>query len=248
MSGDSDRPALILVGHGSARHPDSARPIHDLAATLRASGRFAEVTAAFMKQAPFLAPPETLVQARRVVVVPIFAGTGYYTDTLIPRAMKLDGPRTLRDGRVILYTPPAGGHPRMPALLCRRAALAAAAAGMEPADTALILVAHGSGRPGGAGETPRRIEAAITEMGVFAETHLVFLEQAPFATGWRDLTPRRQVVALPLLVARGTHASEDIPPLFQASAADPGRRIALAAGLGEEPDLADIVLDLAGGD
>ena len=233
--------ALVLVGHGSARHPDGALPVLALAEEIRHRGLFAEVTAVFMKQPPGVAQAEQMVSARIVYVVPVFAGQGYYTDELIPREMRLDGPMTCRDGRVFHYTPPAGTHADIPDLLVRRAETVAAGAGMDPAKAALLLIAHGSKRPGGAGATPRSIAAAVAAMNRFAEVGLVFLEQDPPARDWREVVTAHDVVALPLLVAQGTHASQDIPPLF-AGVTD--RRVALGTGLGGERELVDVVLDL----
>lgn len=241
--------SVILVGHGSARHPESAQPIRDLAAALKRSHGW-DTHAVFMKQAPFLDQAFERVAAPVVVVVPVFAGKGYYTDQLIPRAMTLTGPITRRDGRVIHYTPPAGTHPRIPGLMACRAAGVAQQSGSAFEECALLLLAHGSARPGGSGETPRAIADAIRAMDCFAEVALAFLEQEPFATNWPALVTRREVVALPLLVAQGMHASQDIPPLFglQSGQTGPveahGHRIRLAAGLGAEPELVDIVAEM----
>ncbi|MBF0325270.1 MAG: hypothetical protein HQL42_09365 [Alphaproteobacteria bacterium] len=247
----SPGPAILLVGHGSARHPDSAAPILALARALQQRGAWSDVQAAFMKQDPGLDGALDRLTASEVVVVPVFAGKGYYTDTLIPRALGLDGPVTRKDGRVLRLTEPAGGHPRIPDLMAARALAVAEAAGLTGAETSLLLIAHGSSRPGGAGDTPRAIAAAITRTNRFAEVALAFLEQAPFAADWPDLVAGRQVVALPLLVAQGMHASQDIPPLFGLVSGQTGpveshgRIVRLASGLGAEPDLIDIIAEMA---
>ncbi len=243
--------ALVLVGHGSTRHPDGAAPILALAEDIRRRRLFAEVVAVFMKQTPPLAAAEAMVKAARLVVVPVFAGKGYYTDELIPREMRLTGRVTDRDGRRIIYTEAAGTHPRIPALLLGRAETVAAAAGFVARESTLLLIAHGSSRPGGAGETPRAIAAALAALGGFKEVALVFLEQEPEAARWRDLVNCRDVVALPLLVAQGMHASRDIPPLFGLETGETGpkechgHRVALAGGLGAEPDLVEVIVEMA---
>lgn len=242
--------ALVLVGHGSARHPDGAVPVLALAEAIRRRGLFAEVEAVFMKQPPMLAEAEIMTRAATVFVVPVFAGKGYYTDTLIPREMKLTGPVTERDGRRFIYTAPAGTHPMIPGVLACRAEGVATAMGMEASKTTLLVIAHGSSKPGGAGDTPRAIVAAMTAMKRFAEVVLVFLEQAPLADSWPTLVNCRNVVALPLLVAQGMHASQDIPPLFGLKAGDRGpieshgHKVVLGTGLGAEPDLEDIILQM----
>ena len=245
--------ALVLVGHGSGNYPDAANPILALAESIRKRRLFAEVAAVFMKQEPPLSSALSLVKARTVYVVPVFAGRGYYTGTLIPREIGLSGPVTERDGRRVIYTEPAGTHPRLPGLLACRADGVAQGCGWAAKDTSLLLIAHGSARPGGAGETPRAIASALGTMNHFAEVALAFLEQEPFARHWPDMVLGKQVVALPLLVAQGMHAGRDIPPLFGLAQGESGpvtshgRRVALATGLGAEPDLEEIILDLVKG-
>jgi sirohydrochlorin cobaltochelatase len=240
--------AIILVGHGSARHPESAAPIHALAEALKARFATTEVAAVFMKQAPHLDQALDLVAAKRVVVVPVFAGRGYYTDVLIPREMGLDGPITRRQGREILYTEAAGCDPRIPGLMACRADGVVRSAGIDPTSASLLLIAHGSARPGGSGETPKAIAAAIAAMNHFAETRLAFLEQAPYARDWPQLvTGTGELVVLPLLVAQGMHASQDIPPLFGLTPGQTGpvtihgKSVRMAMNLGAEPELVEII-------
>lgn len=245
--------ALVLVGHGSGNYPDAAKPILALAESIRTRRLFAEVAAVFMKQDPPLSSALSLVKARTVYVVPVFAGRGYYTGTLIPHEIGLTGQVTERDGRRVIYTEPAGTHPRLPGLLACRADGVARSCGWEPGETSLLLIAHGSARPGGAGETPRAIASALSAMNCFAEVELVFLEQEPLARDWPGMVREKRVVALPLLVAQGMHAGRDIPPLFGLRQGETGpvdcegRRVALATGLGAEPELEEIILDLVRG-
>ncbi|EME70126.1 hypothetical protein H261_09984 [Paramagnetospirillum caucaseum] len=245
--------ALVLVGHGSGNYPDAARPILALAESIRRRRLFAEVAAVFMKQNPPLAAALSLVASPTVYVVPVFAGRGFYTGTLIPREIGLTGQVTERGDRRVIYTEPAGTHPRLPGLLACRADGVSRGCGWSPADTSLLLIAHGSARPGGAGETPRAIAAALEGMAHFAEVRLTFLEQEPFAGQWPEMVRGRRVVALPLLVAQGMHAGRDIPPLFGLAQGETGpvtshgRQVALGTGLGAEPELEEIILDLVRG-
>jgi len=245
--------ALVLVGHGSGNYPDAAKPILALAESIRARKLFDQVAAVFMKQDPPLSAALSLVEAQTVYVVPVFAGRGYYTGTLIPREIGLTGQVTERGGRRVIYTEPAGTHPRLPGLLACRADGVARSCGWEPKETSLLLIAHGSARPGGAGETPRAITTALGALTHFAEVELVFLEQEPFARDWPGMVQGKHVVALPLLVAQGMHAGRDIPPLFGLTQGETGpvqcqgRRVALATGLGAEPELEEIILDLVRG-
>ncbi|KIM00594.1 hypothetical protein CCC_03196 [Paramagnetospirillum magnetotacticum MS-1] len=245
--------ALILVGHGSGNYPDAAKPIQVLAESIRGRGLFAEVAAVFMKQNPPLSAALSLVSAQTVYVIPVFAGRGYYTGTLIPREIGLTGQVTQIGNRRVIYNEPAGTHPRLPGLLACRADGVARACGWAPTKSSLLLIAHGSARPGGAGETPRAIAAALGAMNHFAEVELGFLEQEPFAQTWPEMIKGDRVVALPLLVAQGMHAGRDIPPLFGLKQGETGpvesrgRQVTLATGLGAEPELEEIILDLVRG-
>ncbi len=228
---------LILIGHGSARHPHSGQPLHALARAMEDLGPWT-ARAAFMKQSP--SPAQVLAQMTtdRVVVVPVFAGQGYYTDTLVPAAVP--APPDKR----ILFTPPVGCHPLIPDLLARRGETVAIQAGLDPHRTSLLMIAHGSSRPGGSGQTARGIATAIDALNRFGQVVLTFLEQSPLATDWPMLVNQPHVVALPLLIAQGTHASQDIPALFPPSAAGTPP-VHLALELGAEPDLAAIIAAMA---
>jgi sirohydrochlorin cobaltochelatase len=105
-----------------------------------------------------------------------------------------------------------------------------------PGECSLLLIGHGSGRPGGAAVTPERIAAAIRQDGRFAEVATAYLEQAPFAQGWRSLVGRPRVLVAPLLLSQGLHARQDLPALFGADAV-------LCPLLGNEPALVELVLD-----
>lgn len=230
------RIALLLVGHGSADTPLAGRPILELADLIRARNRFDDVAVCFMKQEPWAEGALDRLSSTQVIVVPVFAGRGHYTDTLVPAALKLAG----RPG--VIVTAPVGAHPAIPTLLAARARSVAKAAGLDSLRAGLLLIAHGSSRTASAGETPRTIAQAIEAAGGFAQVALAFLEQEPRAESWPDLIATPDVVVLPLLMAQGAHASRDIPALF---ADAKGRRILIAVGQGVEAELADIVIAMA---
>src|SRR5467141_509493 len=91
--------ALLIVGHGSTVNPDSSAPTLAHAAEIRRRNIFGDVTCCFWKEEPslrdaiFLFNPETI---REVYVVPNFISEGYFTETVIPRELELNGPITKR--------------------------------------------------------------------------------------------------------------------------------------------------------
>ncbi len=117
--------ALLIVAHGSTVNPDSSAPTLAHAAEIRRRKIFAEVECGFWKEEPslrdalFLFDPESI---REVCVVPNFISEGYFTQTVIPRELELNGATTKRpSGQTWKYCQPVGNHPAMTELLLKRA-------------------------------------------------------------------------------------------------------------------------------
>lgn len=227
---------LLLIGHGSAGRP---LPFGALAAELRARAGYDEVACAFVKQGPSLSDALSLVAARHVDVLPMFLGSGHYTETVIPQALGLAGSVTTQSGRTITLLPPAGHHPRMPEAVAGCAVAAAQDAGYAPTATSLLLVAHGS-RRGDGSVAARGIAATIATSRRFAEVGLAFLEEAPHLEQWRQLVHGRDVLVQPLMMAAGVHLERDIPALLSLKPGE-NRRIAVAPPLGDGAGLAELV-------
>src|SRR4029453_12365117 len=138
--------ALLIVAHGSTVNPDSSAPTLEHAVEIRRREVFANVGCAFWKEEPslrdalFLFDPETI---REVYVVPNFISEGYFTQTVVPRELELNGRITKRStGQIWKYCEPVGNHPMMTDLLLHRALHIAP--DIDPAETSLLIVAHGT--------------------------------------------------------------------------------------------------------
>lgn len=239
--------ALLLVAHGSSRLTTGREPTARLAEVIRERHLFAEVEACFWKEPPF--PSLDLVRAPLVYVIPNFAGEGTYTRRLIPQKLGLAGPVTEVAGRRIVYGPPVGCHPGLPALLRRRAEDLCAANRLDPATVALLIIGHGSRQPGAAGGTPEAVARTIRAAGVFAEVATSYIEQEPHVADWPRLVGAPVVIAAPWLIAEGMHASQDLPPLFGLATPSGGpslvadRRVWLLGGIGRAPEVVTMILD-----
>lgn len=125
--GDEAEPrdaALVVIGHGTDRHPASAETTLRLASRLRRRARFAEVLCGFLDQEPRIDRVVAEARARAVVLVPYFLAEGMHTRETIPELLALEGGRTERGGRVLLYARPVGTLPYVARLaldLARRA-------------------------------------------------------------------------------------------------------------------------------
>jgi sirohydrochlorin cobaltochelatase len=208
--------ALLVVGHGSTVNPDSSAPTLAHAAEIRRRNIFGDVTCCFWKEEPslrdaiFLFDPETI---REVYVVPNFISEGYFTQTVIPRELELNGPITKRaSGQLWKYCEPVGNHPMMTELLLQRARTIAP--GVPETETSLLIVAHGTNLNDNSAVAAKREADKIRALGHYAKVLNVYMEEAPLVSDWKKLTKTPNVVVVPFFVSDGLHSYEDIPVLL----------------------------------
>lgn len=225
MTSDRANSALLIVAHGSTVNPDSSAPTLAHAAEIRRRKIFADVGCAFWKEEPslrdalFLFDPESI---REVCVVPNFISEGYFTQTVIPRELELNGPTTKRgSGQIWKYCQPVGNHPAVTELLLKRAS--EIAPDLDPAETSLLIVAHGTDLNENSAVAAKREVEKIRALGNFAEVLNVYMEEPPLVSDWRKLTKTRNVVVVPFFISDGLHSYEDIPVLLGIPSCHPER-------------------------
>jgi len=211
-----DKTALLIVAHGSTVNPDSSAPTLAHAAEIRRQKMFAAVECAFWKEEPslrdalFLFDPESV---REVFVVPNFISEGYFTQTVVPRELELNGPITKRsNGQIWRYCEPVGNHPLMTELLLKRAHEIAPDA--APAQTSMLIVAHGTDLNENSAVAAKREAEKIRALGKYAVVLNVYMEEQPFVSDWCKLTTTPNVVVVPFFISDGLHSYEDIPRLL----------------------------------
>jgi sirohydrochlorin cobaltochelatase len=273
----SDDSALLIVAHGSTVNPDSSAPTLAHAAEIRCRKIFADVGCAFWKEEPslrdaiFLFDPESL---REVYVVPNFISEGYFTQMVVPRELELNGRITRRaSGQVWKYCEPAGNHASMTDLLLQRAL--EVAPGVGPAQTTLLIVAHGTDLNENSAAAAKREAEKIRALGKYAAVLNVYMEEPPLVSDWQKLTKTQNVVVVPFFISDGLHSYEDIPMLLgiasgrsthlrQATARQAtalrgsrgevfrrnpykidGRSLFYAPSIGTDPGFADIIVEQA---
>jgi len=275
MTNDRANSALLIVGHGSTVNPDSSAPTLADAAEIRRRKIFADVGCAFWKEEPslrdalFLFDPESI---REVFVVPNFISEGYFTQTVVPRELELNGRITKRsNGQVWKYCEPVGNHPLMTELLLKRAR--DIAPDVDPAETSFMIVAHGTDLNENSAVAAKREAEKIRALGKYATVLNVYMEEPPLVSDWRKLTKTRNVVVVPFFISDGLHSYEDIPVLLgiavaagvdrgRPGSAPPatargeifrhnpyridGRSLFYAPSIGTDPGFADIIIEQAG--
>ncbi|MFZ9920525.1 MAG: CbiX/SirB N-terminal domain-containing protein [Terrimicrobiaceae bacterium] len=259
---DFGRCALVIAGHGSTLNPDSSSPTLEHARRIREMRIFAEVAVCFWKEEPGFAEALRMIDSETVFVVPNFISEGYFTRTVIPREMGLDGPTTRRDGRLIHYCEPAGNHPMMTSLLIRQAM--ATAPSVNPAKTSLFIVGHGTGLDEKSAAAARFQADCISSTGEYAEVFPAYMEEEPFISDWHKIASMPNVVVVPFFISDGLHSYQDIPVLLgicektgpSASQAgvfleNPhhlhGRSLFYSNAIGSAPEFAGILVDQARG-
>jgi sirohydrochlorin cobaltochelatase len=263
----------LIVAHGSTVNPDSSAPTLAHAAEIRRRKIFAGVECAFWKEEPslrdaiFSFDPESI---REVCVVPNFISEGYFTQTVVPRELELNGPITKRaNGQIWKYCEPVGNHRMMTELLLKRAQEVAPEA--PPAETSLLIVAHGTDLNENSAVAAKREAEKIRVLGKYAAVLNVYMEEPPVVSNWRKLTKTQNVVVVPFFISDGLHSYEDIPRLLGIVDAAPSPRsshecatrrrvhdifrrnpykmddrdLFYAPSIGTDPGFADIILEQA---
>ena len=218
--------ALLIVAHGSTVNPDSSAPTLAHAAEIRRRRIFAEVECAFWKEEPslrdaiFLFDPESIGE---VYVVPNFISEGYFTQTVVPRELELNGRITKRpNGQIWKYCDPVGNHPMVTDLLLRRAH--EIAPGIPESETTLLIAAHGTDLNENSAVAAKREAEKIRALGRYAAVLNVYMEESPLVSDWQKLTKTRNVVVVPFFISDGLHSYEDIPVLLGIVVAAGGER------------------------
>jgi sirohydrochlorin cobaltochelatase len=250
--------ALVLVGHGSTLNPDSSAPTHAHARSLRMRGFFREVLSCFWKEEPSMREVWRMIESKTIYVVPVFISEGYFTQTVIPRELELEGRLTFRDGKKIYYCDPVGSHPRMTDVLLHRAR--EVAPGVSPEVTSLFIVGHGTDLNDNSAKAAKQQAAQIRAMGEYGQVVSAYMEEPPLVAEWHKISQQPNVVIVPFFIADGLHSVQDIPVLLgieretrpAASQAgvfrrNPyllhGKKLFYASAIGTEPMIAEVILD-----
>ena len=255
--------ALLIVGHGSTVNPESSAPTLAHAAEIRRRNLFAEVQCAFWKEEPSLRDarivfdPETI---REVCVVPNFISEGYFTQTVIPRELDLNGQITKRvNGQTWYYGEPVGNHPLMTDLLVQRAR--EIAPGIAEVEASLLIVAHGTDLNENSAVAAKREAGKIRALNRYANVLNVYMDEQPLVSDWQLLTSTPNVIVVPFFISDGLHSYEDIPALLgiadeRSTSKDSkvfrrepyridDRSLFYASSIGTDPRIADIIVEQA---
>ncbi|MCA1296771.1 CbiX/SirB N-terminal domain-containing protein [Stappia indica] len=196
------RRAAVIVAHGSPKDPEpQERALTALAA--RVATRVPGLTVRGATLAADGALEAALDGLDAPLVYPFFMADGWFTRKQLPRRLAAAGQNGAR------CLAPFGADPALIDLLVRTALDTARAAGLSPANTTLVLAAHGSGRHSSSDVTAHDSARALSARGHFRQVVTGFIEQPPFLA---DVTRRAgPALCLPFFSLRAGHVLDDIP-------------------------------------
>jgi sirohydrochlorin ferrochelatase len=223
--------ALVLGAHGIRGGVGVAA---EHAGRIAARGLFAAVHACALKGAPGLNQVVAAVHAPELVFAPLLMAEGY---TLQAMLAKLE--RVLEPPRRATICKPLGVHPGLAGMIATKAQALCASKAWRPAETALLIVGHGTERHADSGATAHRHARQIAAAGIFAEVATGFLDEAPRIPEALAALRAPRCVAVGLFVDAGEHGEEDIPALL----APAGARAIYAGPIGPDPLITELILD-----
>ena len=264
--------ALLLVGHGSTQSADSAAPVFQHAAELRRRRLFSRVAEGFWKQEPEVLRVLPRLAEGRIFVAPLFISEGYFSENIIPAALGFSLSSQSVSTRVrfqgsqsLFYCRPVGSHPSMTKVLLARASQVLEGFPFPRAprtnDTTLFIAGHGTEKDAQSRQAIDRQVELIRHQNIFAAVEPIFLDEEPRIATCYQTARTRNIVVVPFFISEGLHVGEDIPVLLgepehrvkerrergQAPWRNPTEKQAkllwLAASVGTEPLLADVILE-----
>ena len=238
---------LILLGHGSSKHPDSSRSVREHAEILSQTDCFAEVRCAFLKEEPLIENALDEVGEEQVIIVPDFLAEGYFTRQVVPAKL---GDK-LRSAN-ICCTPPVGTHPMMAEIINDMAREVLGDWTVE--QTSLLVVGHGSGKNPCSKQSLLGHLQEVRNNTDFAQVADLWLEELPLVSSWKEVATQRHIIVIPYLLNDGQHGGWDIPAELGLSLDQQihgqthdveSHQIRLTPALGTSPRFAEVISQLA---
>jgi sirohydrochlorin ferrochelatase len=218
-----DRQTALLVAHGQPSAPAPAE-----AALARLAGQVAALLPKWLVRSAARAMEGSLERQIRdgMIVLPFFMSRGWFADQVLPRR--------LGDAAHVM-APPFGLDPALPELAARALRDGFAARGWQPAESSVLLAAHGSARGPRAAEAAEDFAAALRGALPGTEVRTGYVEQAPFLADAAAPCGARSL-CLPFFALSGFHVRDDLSAALQ-EAAYPGAVLPALGALDGVPQL-----------
>ena len=228
-----DRTALLLAAHGERMPGAGNESVFRIARALFDRGLAAEVAVGFINGLPTIRNALEGLTARRIIVFPLFASSGYFTRDRLVQLLDEANHQT----REIRVLSPLGLDPGLPDVVVALARQTARKQGVAPGACTVICLAHGSRRNSASREATELIARKIESKGLFLGVRIALLEERPFLAE-AAASVEGPAIVVGLFSGEGMHGARDAPRLT----AELGRDDIVFAGvIGGAPGIEDLV-------
>jgi sirohydrochlorin cobaltochelatase len=199
-------PGLLLAAHGERRADADNGGVVRLARSLADKGFAAEVAFGFIKDSPTVDEAIGALSSRDVIVYPLFLSDGYFTRVALPRLV--EEARHQDAGRVIRTLLPLGLEPALADVIADESVAAAHSRTNLPAETSIVLLAHGSKKDQASRVAAERLAGHIRQRQSFCDTRIALLEESPSLTEAIE-GMSGPIVVVGLFAGEGMHGAHD---------------------------------------
>jgi sirohydrochlorin cobaltochelatase len=197
---------LLLAAHGERRTDADNAGMARLARSLADKGVVAETGFGFIKGWPTVVDAIATLLSQDVVVYPLFLSDGYFTRVALPRLVEQAKQRNAT--RTISILPPLGLEPALADVIADEAAAAAHSRANLPAETAIVLLAHGSKEDQASRMATEWLAGRLRQRQCFCDTQIALLEEAPsLADAIEGMSG--PIIVVGLFAGEGMHGVDD---------------------------------------
>jgi sirohydrochlorin ferrochelatase len=197
---------LLLTAHGERRTDADNAGVARLGGSLAAKGVAAEIGFGFIKGSPTVDDAIGAMLSRDVVIYPLFLSDGYFTRVALPRLVEQAKRRDAT--RTISILPPLGLEPALADVIADEAVAAAQSRANLPAETSIVLLAHGSKKDEASRMATERLVDRIRQRQCFCDTRIALLEEAPsLADAIEGMGG--SIIVVGLFAGEGMHGADD---------------------------------------
>lgn len=206
---------VLLIAHGSSSDPSASAGLRACAARL--APLYADVQVGIWKESPQIPDALANTSGDALVVVPFVMSEGWFTSTIVPPMLGLDGFPERRTwtahGRSAYYAQAMGAAAGMPRVLrsmledTRRTAFS----DQRPEQVSAVLVGHGTPRNPRSKDSLNACVARLRETTNFASVSAAWVDDAPRVGPVSEHAATHSVVLLPFFAGAGPHVTDDIP-------------------------------------
>jgi len=197
---------LLLASHGERRTDADNAGVVRLARSLADKGVAAEIGFGFIKGSPPVDEAIWALLSRDIVVYPLFLSDGYFTRVALPRlveqAKQNDATRT------ISILPPLGLEPALAGVIADEAVAACHSHTHLPAQTSIVLLAHGSKTDQASRMAAERLADCVRQRRCFYDTRIALLGEAPLLADTIE-GMSGPIIVVGLFAGEGMHGVDD---------------------------------------